>query len=143
MSHSEVCFPLSQGVIASTRHKCLSVFSATLVIAGILLTGCATAADKDDAVKYRSVDVPTFDGGTAKELAFSKKRIALVFAVDEDGKIQAFRAPETKAFTAGDLALHPLHAESIAAFKSFAIIKTTNPKICWSGSDGTCYCISY
>lgn len=143
MNHPEVCFPTPQGAVASTRLKSLSVFSTILATVGFLLTGCATAADKDDAVKYRSVDVPVFDGGTAKELSFSKKRLALVFAVDEDGKVQVFRAPETKAFTAGDLASRPLHAGSIAAFESFAIIKTTNPKLCWTSGDGSCHCITY
>lgn len=143
MSQLNVFSRLSQGAVATPRRKGLSAVSVTLAMVGLLMTACVTAADRDDAAKYSPADVPVFDGGTAKELSFSKKRLALVFAVDEDGKVQVFRAPETKVFSAGDLAQHPLHAGSIAAFKSFSIIKTTNPKICWLTSDGTCHCIYY
>lgn len=137
---------LTVGNIISTRYRFFPAISAVLVAAGITLSGCATAMDKDDkgsAPKYPPADVPTFSGEVGKSLLFSNKRVALVFAVDEAGNVQVFRDAATKAFITGDLALHPLKADSIASFKSFAIIKTTNPKICWPTSDGTAKCIEY
>ena len=129
---------------AAERNRPLYSVIAALAVVGIFVAGYfAVAAYKDSAATYPPTEVPVFDSGTMKELTFGKKPLAMVLAVDEDGNIQAFRAPGTKAFTAGDLAERPLKADSIAAFRSLSIIKTTNPKICWTGSDGTVYCITY
>lgn len=108
---------------------------SVLLMLGVVMFGCATAGEKEK--------VPTFGEATAKELSFSDKRVTLVFAVDESGKVQEFRAHGTKTFTARDLERQPLKAGSIAAFESFSIIKTTNPKVCWPGNDGTTRCVEW
>jgi len=104
-------------------------------MAGIAISGCATAGERGK--------VPTFGDATAKELAFSDKRVTMVFAVDESGRVQEFRAFGTKTFTVHDLAAQPLKAGSIAAFESFSIIKTTNPKVCWPSRDGSTQCVEW
>lgn len=113
----------------------LQTLSAVILVWGFAMFGCATAGEKNK--------VPTFGEATAKELAFSDKRVTLVFAVDESGRVQEFRASGTKTFTVQDLGAHPLKAGSIAAFESFSIIKTTNPKVCWPGKDGTTQCVEW
>ena len=120
-----------------------SIFIGALAAVGIMLAGCATAGERSYPPKPQPSDIPTFGAATAKELSFSGKRVTVVVAVDEDGKIQEFRAPGTKAFTVRDLAKNPLKADSIAAFESFSIIKTTNPKICWPSRDGSVSCVQW
>lgn len=115
-----------------------------LAAAGIMLAGCAMAGEGGYTPKPpQSGDVPTFGAGTAKELSFSNKRVTVVVAVDEDGRIQQFRAPGTKYFTVRDLMRTPLKADAIASFESFSIIKTINPKICWPSRDGGTSCVEW
>jgi hypothetical protein len=130
-------------------RRSLSAIVAVSAAAGIMLAGCVTAAENiekaeksGNATQYPA-KVPAFGPAVAKELASNGKRVTMVFAVDENGQVQAFRSPETRAFTARDLEKRPLKADSIAAFESLAIIKTTNPKVCWTGSNGTLWCVCY
>ena len=136
------CFVMSQAKAAPVCRRPSAMFSVVSAVLGIMLAGCVTAGEKVSTPQQKS-DVPTFGAGTAKELAFSDMRVTLVFAVDEDGKVQEFRAPGTKTFTVRDLAAHPLKAGSIAAFEAFSIIKTTNPKICWPTIGGTLKCVEW
>jgi len=119
----------------SSSHGPSQVLSVVVLMAGIAISGCATAGERGK--------VPTFGDATAKELAFSDKRVTMVFAVDESGRVQEFRAFGTKTFTVHDLAAQPLKAGSIAAFESFSIIKTTNPKVCWPSRDGSTQCVEW
>ena len=135
--------------VVSSRRRSVSMASFVVTVVGIMLAGCVTAAEysgkpeKGDAASRQPANVPVFGPAVAKELASGGKRVTVVFAVDETGKVQAFRASETKAFTTGDLATQPLHADSISAFESLAIIKTTNPKTCWVSRNGTATCVCY
>jgi hypothetical protein len=122
-----------------------SIIVGALAATGIMLAGCATAGERGDSPRKppHQRDVPTFGEGTIKELSFGNKRLTMVVAVDEDGKIQEFRAPGTKFFSVRDLDKQPLKAGSIASFESLSIIKTTNPKICWPRGDGAVCCVEW
>jgi len=133
MSREHAASPSCRLVFLS--HGPSRALSAVVLAVGIVMSGCATAGDRGK--------VPTFGDATSKELAFSDKRVTLVFAVDESGKVQAFRASGTKTFTVNDLLAQPLKAGSIAAFESFSIIKTTNPKVCWPNRAGGTDCVEW
>ena len=127
-------------------RRCSPVFVGALAAVGIVLAGCATAGEKGYPASPRPGDaggVPAFGAGTAKELSFSDKRVTLVFAVDENGKVQAFRAPGARAFTVRDLVAQPLKADFIEGFESCAIFKSKNPKICWPDRGGSTSCVEW
>lgn len=135
MSMSEEHAASSPRLEISMSQRPSRPLSAFVLAAAIAISGCATAGERGE--------VPTFGDATAKELAFNKKRVTLVFAVDEDGNVQRFRARDTKFFSVRDLTAQPLKAGSIAAFESFSIIKTTNPKVCWPNAGGGVDCVEY
>lgn len=74
-----------------------------------------------------------------KELTFSDSKLAVVFAIDGQGNIQAFRREGTVPL---DVQL-PLRAEQVEAFLALTVMKTTNPKVCWRTTLGSLQCVTY
>ncbi len=129
---TQVGSPLSQGWARKWRlGLVLGVASAALVAGCVALArGGAQNAPGEPRVLSAAAE---------KELTFSDSKLGVVFAIDGEGNIQAFRREGTQPL---DLKL-PLHADQVEAFLALTVIKTSNPKVCWTTTYGSLKCITY
>jgi hypothetical protein len=124
------------------RHKQLLL---SVLTAGVLLLGCEGPVNAGDTGKRpaKEGEPAVLSKAAEQELSKSftekKKKLAVVFAVDEDGRLQAFRRADQKT----EHVKFPFKAGEVAAMLGITVIKTTNPKYCWFSTSGSLICISW
>lgn len=126
--------------LRSNRRPRIHAFTFLGLISVLSLQGC-NAADTSNTppTPPSRGEIPALSAAAEKELTFSNTRIAVVFAIDGDGKIQAFRRADSKTIPLE----FPLHAEQVAAMSGISLIRTTNPKACWMTTLGDRKCVSW
>jgi len=120
-----------------------STVIAAFLMAGSLMSACAVSdgyTDKKTPPRpNRLTDgVLELTPQAADDLRFSNSGLAVVFAVDKAGKVQAFakRGSAFKPLT------FPLHAENIIQMDTVTTFRTSNPTTCWL-MGGSNLCISW
>lgn len=107
-----------------------TVASVALVVGG-LISACANSGDRYVKEIPRQVTNPvkvlTLSPVAAKELKFSENELAVVFAMDREGNIQAFTEEGNKWAVMG----YPLKAGEITQMNTITTFQTSNPKTCW------------
>jgi len=112
------------------------------LIVGSLISACANSGGQYGKENPRPVtapaDVKVLSPEAAKELSFSDSELAVVFAVDKDGNIQAYTTDGNKAASRE----FPLPAGEIEHMSTITTFQTSNPKTCWT-MHGTLVCVSW
>lgn len=126
------------------KKSCLkTTVIAAFLMAGSLMSACAISdgytEKKTPPRPNRLTDgVLELTPQAANDLRFSDSKLAVVFAVDKEGKVQAFARSGSKF---KPLAF-PLHAENIIRMDTVTTFRTSNPTTCWL-MGGSNLCISW
>ncbi|MEA3242176.1 MAG: hypothetical protein U9Q19_01905 [Pseudomonadota bacterium] len=128
------------------NKQCLKTTVATVsLIVGSLISACANSGGQYGKENPRQVtvsedvNVEVLSTDAVKELSFSDSELAVVFAVDKDGNMQAYRTDGSKAAASREF---PLPAGEIEHMSTITTFQTSNPKTCWT-MHGTLVCISW
>lgn len=80
----------------------------------------------------------------AKDLGKDKRDLAVVYAVDRNGKVTAY-IPATLANKEAKLCDFklPIHAGDLTSLTNLTIFSTSNTKTCWTTGSGDEKCIEY
>lgn len=109
-----------------------TVAAAALIVGG-LISACANSGDRYVKEPPRQATIPeevkvlTLSPVAVKELKFSENELAVVFAMDRKGNIQAFTEEGNKWAVMG----YPLPAGNITQMNTITTFQTSNPKTCW------------
>ena len=116
------------------NKQCLKTTVATVaLIIGSLISACANSGGQYGKENPRQGTVPenvkVLELGPAavEELKFSENELAVVFAVDKEGNIQAYTAKGNK----WAIREFPLRAGEITQMNTITTFQTSNPKTCW------------
>ncbi len=122
-------------------------FAKTTLATAVLMIGTLTSACANSGEQYAKTPASetTVTEGVAQlspeveeALTFSDSELAVVFAVDRDGRIQAFTTQDNKVAARE----FPLPAGNIDEMETITTFKTSNPKVCWV-MFGSLRCVSW
>ena len=105
------------------------------LIAGSLISACANSDGRyvkeipQTVAASENVQVEVLSTDAVKELTFSDSPLAVVFAVDKDGNMQAYRTDGSKAAITLEF---PLLADKIEHMSTITTFQTSNPTTCWT-----------
>jgi len=115
------------------------------LIVGSLISACANSDGRyvkqipQTVTASENVQVEVLSTDAVKELTFSDSELAVVFAMDKDGNMQAYRTDGSKAAVTLEF---PLLADKIQHMSTITTFQTSNPKTCWT-MHGTLVCITW
>lgn len=75
-----------------------------------------------------------------KLLKFDDDELAVVFAIDRRGNVQAYR--NRKSGEARETPF-PLKADKITSMQCVTVFETANPKTCWTDGSGNLVCVEW
>lgn len=120
----------------NTKHNLRLGIVLGGVIAAVIV-GCVGGAR--GGPKTGSAESRVLSPAAEKELTFSDTQLAIVFAIDGNGQIQPFRRQGTEP-VAYQL---PLPAQAVEMIEGITVIRTKNPKVCWTMTNGDRACVSW
>ena len=134
------------------NKQCLKTTVATVsLIVGSLISACANSGGQYGKENPRQGTVPenvkVLELGPAavEELKFSENELAVVFAVDKNGKVHVF-APKDSGIENNERHKpshqNPLPANKIVQMNTITTFQTSNPKTCWL-MNGALRCITW
>ena len=119
--------------------------ATVFLIVGGLISACANSGGQyGKEIPQRvtvsgDANVGVLSADAVKELSLSDSELAVVFAVDKDGNMRAYRTDGSKAAVSLEF---PLLADKIQHMSTITTFQTSNPKTCWT-MHGTLVCITW
>lgn len=120
-----------------SRQRCKQIFSKSWIVGAcgslLLAAGCSWAYQKNGGG-----EVIPLSESAEKELSVSGRQLAVVFAVDVNGNIQAFRSNRGKLVSVD----FPIKDATVLDFRGISLLNL-NPKTCWKTDGGDKHCLVY
>ena len=124
------------------KQSLKTTLATVFLIVGGLISACANSGGQYGTTPARQSSgtetVKVLSPKVEEELTFSDSELAVVFAVDKKGRLQAFTTEGNKV-APKDL---PLRAGNIDQMDTITTFKTSNPKSCWL-SHGSLVCVEW